>query len=286
MKNINCSFVIPCYNEAPGVLENTISRIEETAGKISGMAFEIIVVNDASKKYTYPEKVRSATVVNHLTNHGYGASLKTGIKTAKYDWIGIIDADGTYPVESFRDMAEHVPHYEMIIGARSWSDISPLRRIPKRFLTRMASYLANYEILDLNSGMRIFRREIYENHRRIYPSRFSFSSTLTMTSIAQLYEIKFHPIEYHKRIGQSAIHPIKDTLRFFYQLLILSLYFNPLRMFVPLSIVLTFTAVLRGIRDFIQTGHLGGICLVLFFLAFQVFFFGLIAEAINKNANR
>lgn len=281
---MNCSFVIPCYNEALDILEDTVSRIEDTARKIPEMKFEIIVVNDASKKYTYPDKVRSARIINHITNHGYGASLKTGIKNAEYEWIGIIDADGTYPVESFKDMAAHMSHYGMIIGARSWSDISPLRRIPKKFLTRMASYLANYEILDLNSGMRIFRREIYENHKRIYPSRFSFSSTLTMTSIAQLYEVKFHPIEYHKRIGTSSIHPIKDTLRFFYQLLRLSLYFNPLRMFVPLSIVFALIACIRGTRDFIQTEHLGGVCLVFFFLAFQVFFFGLIAESINKNS--
>lgn len=281
---MNCSFVIPCYNEAPEVLEDTITRIENTAKSIEGLNFEIIVVNDSSKKYSYPPTIRSARIINHLTNHGYGASLKTGIRNAKYEWIGIIDADDTYPVESFKDMAAHMPQYEMIIGTRSWSDISPLRRIPKRFLTKMASYLAAYEILDLNSGMRIFKREIYENYKRLYPQRFSFSSTLTMTSIAQLYEVKFHPIEYHKRIGKSSIHPIKDTLRFFYQLLRLSLYFNPMRMFLPLSIVLVLAACLRGLRDFIQTEHLGGICLILFFLAFQVFFFGLIAESINKNS--
>ena len=40
-------------------------------------------------------------LVQHHTNHGYGAALKTGFAQARGDWMGFLDADGTYPPEHF-----------------------------------------------------------------------------------------------------------------------------------------------------------------------------------------
>jgi hypothetical protein len=62
----------------------------------------------------------------------------------------------------------------------------------------------------------------------------------------------------------------------------MALYFNPKKFFVPISIVLLIGAILRGLRDYYVSGNLGGISLILFFLAFQTFFFGILAEIINK----
>jgi len=165
-----------------------------------------------------------------------------------------------------------VPEHQMIVGARRWRDIKWLRRIPKRCLTWLASFLADSAIPDLNSGMRIFHREIYDGQRRIYPERFSFSSTLTMVGLTRGYEVHFLPIDYFERIGRSSIHPLKDPIRFGYQLLRLSLYFRPLRFFLPLSAIIGSLAVARGLRDLNLTNHFGGLTLVLFFMAFQVFF--------------
>jgi hypothetical protein len=204
------------------------------------------------------------------------------LRHAKFSWIGIIDADGTYPAEKFAEMLRLTTEFRMIVGARSWADISWLRRIPKRCLTWLASFLADYPIPDLNSGMRVFHREIYDEYRRIYPDRFSFSSTLTMVSLTGGFETCFVKIDYNERSGGSSIDPLKDPIRFWYQLLRLSLYFRPLRFFVPLSGVIGVVAVLRGLRDLAINDHFGGLTLVLFFMAFQVFFFGLIAEIINK----
>jgi hypothetical protein len=103
-----------------------------------------------------------------------------------------------------------------------------------------------------------------------------------MVSLTSGYETCFLGIGYAKRVGRSSIHPLKDPLRFGYQLLRLSLYFRPLRFFVPLSGLIGLLAVARGLRDLMLNNHFGGLTLVLFFMAFQVFFFGLIAEIINK----
>ena len=258
------TFIIPCYNEEAGTLSHTVARLHAAAARY---AHEIIVVDDASSRFAYDEAaLGGARLLRHKENRGYGASLATGLRYASYPWIGIVDADGTYPVERFAEMLLLTGDYQMIVGARRWSDIHWLRRIPKRCLTRLASFLADTDIPDLNSGMRVFHREIYDDHRRIYPDRFSFSSTLTMVSLTSGYETCFLGIDYSERIGRSSIHPLKDPLRFF----------------VPLSGLIGLLAVARGVRDLMLNDHFGGLTLVLCFMAFQVFFFGLIAEIINK----
>ncbi len=260
----------------------TVTRLRDTASA-AHWNNEVIVVDDASSQFSYAEtSLGGCRLLHHKENRGYGAALSTGLRHATFPWIGIVDADGTYPVEKFIEMLSLTDHYQMIIGARAWDDIDWLRRIPKRCLTWLASFLADHAIPDLNSGMRVFHREIYDGHRRIYPDRFSFSSTLTMVSLTGGYETRFLAIDYFKRVGRSSIHPLKDPLRFGYQLLRLSLYFRPLRFFVPLSALIGALAVARGIRDLVLNNHFGGFTLVLFFMAFQVFFFGLIAEIINK----
>jgi glycosyltransferase involved in cell wall biosynthesis len=276
------TFIVPCFNEDPAVVLSTVSRLREAAAGAS-WEHEVIVVDDCSSRTGYDEAgLGGARLVRHRVNRGYGAALSTGLRNARFPWIGIVDADGTYPVEDFTGMLGLTRDYQMIIGARRWGDIHWLRRIPKRCLTWLASFLANHAIPDLNSGMRIFHREVYDGHRRIFPERFSFSSTLTMVALTSGFEVSFVGIDYFERVGRSTIHPVKDPVRFGYQLLRLSLYFRPLRFFLPLSFVVAAFAVARGTRDMMLNDHFGGLTLVLFFMAFQVFFFGLIAEIINK----
>ena len=279
---ISVSYIIPCYNEETAVVVATIESIQKADGDEQK---EIVLVNDGSE-YDYSELTESHKIIlcNHRTNKGYGASLATGIKRSQNDWIAIVDADATYPIEEFPNLIGEAGAYDMVIGARKWSQISRIRKPAKWVLMKVASYLSQSKIPDLNSGMRVFRREIYENFKRYYPTKFSFSSTLTMVSLTHGYDVKFVSIDYHKRAGKSKISPIKDTIRFTTQLTRLGIYFNPMKVFVPLSLFFMITSIIRGIRDvwFTEPQALGGMSQLLFVLAIQTFFFGLLAEIINK----
>lgn len=279
------SIVIPCYNERPEVLLNTVDQVDKSLKNSHLEAYEILVVNDGSSKYDYSLLGSDPrfTLLAHMVNKGYGASLKTGILHARYAWIGITDADGTYPNTLFADFAAVADQYDMVVGARPWGDISRLRRLPKKLLTTFSSFLANDRIVDLNSGMRIFRKDLALKFWRLYPDGFSFTSTITMGCLTNGYDLHYIPIVYEKRAGKSHIKPIKDTVRFFSLVTRLTLYFNPLRVFLPLSLIFFLAATGRGVRDYILTQGLGGMALVLFFMAFQVFFFGLLAEIISKS---
>ncbi len=278
------SVIIPCFRESPAIVEMTVRGIRESLQNLPDLEFEIIVVDDGTDSVDYRKIVESAGahLIRHRINRGYGASIATGIRSASFPWIGIIDADGTYPHDRFPELINEAGPYEMVIGARRWRDIEWIRRPAKSAMTLVASYLTNYRIPDLNSGMRVFHRRIYDEHHRIFPQRFSFSSTLTMAALTYLHDVRFITVPYGKRVGTSSISPIRDTARFFYQLFRLSLYFRPLRVFIPLSAAFGVLATARGLRDYLLHSAFGGLTLILFFMAFQVFFFGLIAEIINK----
>ncbi|MBN2014526.1 MAG: glycosyltransferase family 2 protein [Candidatus Altiarchaeota archaeon] len=281
---VEISVVVPVYNEERSI-SGLIADLKRVM-KASGYGHEIIVVDDGStdgsKKIL--EGIDGIKVVEHGENRGYGAALKSGIMKSAGEWILIIDADGTYSSDDIPKLLGHFRKYDMMIGARIGEKVRiPLSRRPiKGFFNMFAGYLTGKDIPDLNSGLRLFRRDIVEKYWKLFPDKFSFTSTLTMLAMTNDHGVKFIPINYHKRVGSSTIHPIKDTMRFFAQLVRLTLYFNPLKVFAPISAVLLFLALVRGIRDFIVTDSIGNLALILFFMGVQALFFGLLADIINK----
>ncbi len=283
MDNTAISFVIPCHREAASAVIATVEALMTGMESVPEFTYEIILINDGEPpEYVPAFSDARVSWLHHDKNRGYGASLMSGIVRSQYDWIGIIDADGTYPAGHFRRFCEFTNEYDMIVGKRNLSDISAIKRFPKYLLQAVASFITSENIPDLNSGMRLFKKEIVLAYIKLFPRRYSFTTTLTMICSTNFYKVRLIDIPYHKRIGRSGIRPIKDTTHFFSLVFRLALYFKPLRVFVPLSCLVGLCAIARGVRDVIADNHFGGLTLVLFFMAFQIFFFGLIAEIINK----
>lgn len=144
------------------------------------------MVNDGSQDAT-AEKVQTLlphqrlTLISHRTNKGYGAALKTGVRTAATEFVGTLDADGQHRIEDFLTLVDVMDNYDLIIGNRTALIHSPLWRMPgKWFLRAMAVFLMRRSIPDLNSGMRIFRRDVLTRYLHLFPNGFSFSTTSTM----------------------------------------------------------------------------------------------------------
>ncbi len=286
MNGIKYSIIIPVYNEE-GVVSEVIEEVKAVSAKL-GIEHEIIAVNDCSKDESGKiiDKIDGIRVIHHTVNKGYGASLKTGIKNSKYDWILILDADGTYPIKEIPNLVKYTNEYDLVIGARikKGSAIPFERRLAKKFLNGFASYLAGKKIPDLNSGLRIFRKDIIYKYWELFPERFSFTSTLTMISSTRGYETKFVPIGYNKREGKSSIKPT-DFFRFLRLVLKLSLFFRPLKAFFPISLIILLLASLIPILFFVGVTDLflDTTFIVLCATALQTFFFGLLAEIVVNN---
>jgi glycosyltransferase involved in cell wall biosynthesis len=241
--------VIPAYNEGLHVARQIrdVARVLDQ----SAWEYEIIVVDDGSVDGTglaaLAEDVR---VLRNRRNRGYGAALKRGIAVAQYPWILIIDADGTYPVSVIPSLLDEADTNEMVVGARVTANRKiPLARRPaKWFLTRLASYLAERNLPDLNSGLRLIRRDLVEKYRHLLPAGFSFTTTITLAATCDDHEVTYIPIDYAARVGTSKIRP-GHAYEFLLLVLRIIVFFNPLRVFVPLGLLMAALGLAKFIYD-------------------------------------
>jgi glycosyltransferase involved in cell wall biosynthesis len=231
------SVVIPAFNEASGIGQS----VREVLGTLraTGREFELLVVDDGSADRTGEIAAsEGAKVVTLPENQGYGAALKAGIRRARHEVIVITDADGTYPASAIPRLLAEMGAYDMVVGARIGENVAipMLRRPAKWLLGRLASYLAGRHIPDLNSGMRAMRKELVTRFEHLLPSGFSFTTTITLAALCSGSLVRYQPIDYLERIGKSKIRP---THAFDFGLLILRtiVYFNPLKVFLPLGAV-------------------------------------------------
>ncbi|HEY3175062.1 MAG TPA: glycosyltransferase family 2 protein [Candidatus Polarisedimenticolia bacterium] len=277
------SVVIPAFNEEGGLAE-VVSGLRARL-EASGRAFEIIVVDDGSRDRTL-EVARGlgVMVVTHGTNRGYGAALKTGIRAATGDQILICDGDGTYPPESIPELLTRADGHDMVVAARTGAsvEIPIFRRIAKGILRRLAIYLSDSEIPDLNSGLRVFRRHAAMAYFPILPSGFSFTTTITLAMLCNEGSVVYVPINYSKRRGRSKIRPLRDTLNFLILILRTILYFNPLKIFLPVSLAIGVMFAASLAYDLFVLKDLTEKTLIFLFGSVQMLAVGLLADLITK----
>jgi glycosyltransferase involved in cell wall biosynthesis len=243
------SVIIPAYGEEGAVAEQVRSVREILTAR--GITHEIIVVDDGSTDATAARAVEArARVLQHVENRGYGASLKTGINAALYETIVITDADGTYPSDRIPDLLEALETADMAVGARTGAHVKiPLIRKPAKWLLGLlANRIAGRKIPDLNSGLRAFRRDTARQYFTILSDKFSFTTTITLSFMADDYRVAYVPIDYFKRIGKSKITP-RHFMDFSILVLRMAMLFQPLRVFLPLGIWFGTVGVLKAIYD-------------------------------------
>jgi glycosyltransferase involved in cell wall biosynthesis len=282
----SCAVIIPVYNEH-GAIEDTIHRVQRICAGVAGYDFEIICVNDGSNDGTDEilARVEGVTVITHDVNRGYGAALRTGLDYCSEEWIFITDADGTYPLEDLPHLLEcAATGVDMVVGARQGNGISSSlpHQLARWILRKMVHGLTGVMVPDLNSGMRVFRRTLYQEFRHLLPMGFSFTTTLTVASLYSGHKVRYEPINYERRVGKSNIRPVQDFFGFSMLIVRLASYFEPLRFFLPAAFGLALLGVARAIRDFIVVNQFGALAVILLLTAFQIFVLGVIADVIVR----
>jgi len=278
---VSVSIILPAYNEETAVG----SQVEDIHRVLSerGIIYEVIVVDDGSEDRTAEEAAQAgARVFRHPRNRGYGAALKTGIGAAKYGMIVTIDADGTYPADAIPQLLEKAHEYDMVVGARTSGSVQvPFARRPaKWFLRTLAGYLAGESIPDLNSGLRVLKRSVVEEFDYVLPSGYSFAATITIALLCNDYLVYYHPIEYYRRIGRSKVQPI-DAYHFLLLVIRTIVYFNPLKVFLPLGAMLFLVGMGKFVYD-LFLGNLSESAVLGFLGAFVIWAIGLLSDQIAR----
>lgn len=280
------SIIVPVYNEE-GAIASTLAAIDATM-RAGGRVYEVLVVDDGSIDGT--AQVLSGTgarIVRHRANRGYGAALKTGIAATVHPLIAILDADGTYPITRLPDLLAQADDADMVVGARTGGTVHvpALRRPVKWLLTQVANVLSGHRIPDLNSGMRVFRREVAVRFVGLYPDGFSFTSTITLASHINGYRVEYVPIDYYRRTGASSIRPVRDTLNFFLLIVRMVVTFRPLNVFLPTAAVLLLLGLVKAGLDFSRTGAFGIAAAILILAAMQIALMGLLADLVTRRTS-
>jgi glycosyltransferase involved in cell wall biosynthesis len=245
------SVVIPAFNEGPHIAAQ-IRAVADVLDQ-SHWVYELIVVDDGSSDGTGEAAAAArpdVRVLRNRRNRGYGASLKRGIAAARHQWILIIDADGTYPAAAIPELLALADDAEMVVGARvtAHRKIPLARRPAKWFLTRLASYLAEENLPDLNSGLRLLRRDLVEAYLHLLPSGFSFTTTITLAATCDDHEVAYVPVDYLERKGTSKIRP-GHAFDFLLLVLRIIVFFNPLRVFIPLGLAMALLGLVKFAYD-------------------------------------
>jgi glycosyltransferase involved in cell wall biosynthesis len=275
------SVVLPVYNEK-GHLRAEIDRIR-TAMDASEYSYEIIVVDDGSNDGSGAalRDIEGIRLIQFPRNRGSGAARKAGTHAAKGEIVVWTDVDMTYPNEEIPKLVKEMAGWDQVVGARtSEQGTAKAARVPaKWFIRKLASYLVETPIPDLNSGMRAFRNDVARQYLHLLPTGFSHVTTITMAFLANGYSVKYMPIEYSERAGTSKFHWWSDTRRYLVQVVRMCLSYNPLKIFLPLAVLLGLFGVGKLAVDWIVHDYrLATNTLLILFSAFQLLAIGLLAD--------
>lgn len=280
------SIIIPAFNEEQSIRQ-VIGELQTLAREQDILA-EIIVVDDGSADATAQAALATGVrVIQHRNNRGYGASLKSGIEAASYNVIAIMDADGTYPARYLPEMLQQMERADMVVGARIGQNVHiPLVRRPAKWLLKhLANYVANADIPDLNSGLRLFRRDIAMQYFPILPNYFSFTTTITLAMFCDNYAVTYLPIDYRKRQGKSKIVPW-DAGSFAILILRTAMLFKPLRVFIPTAVLCLSYGLVKMTIDLFRDPNISASAMFSLMSALLLILIGMLGDAISTRLGR
>ncbi len=279
------SIIIPAYNEAKsiGAVLDGLRAWRDRA--------EIIIVDDCSTDRTAEIAEQAGVrVIRHHHNKGYGAALKTGIRACQGEIVVMMDADSEHNAAQIQTLLDAFGDNDMVVGARGKGSNAPLIRRPgKWLLARVANYLAQTQIPDLNSGFRAFRKDVALRFLHILPNGFSFTTTITLAMFKEGYNTAYVPITTAKRVGTSTVNPIRDGINTLMLIIRIIALFDPVKVFLPTSIALFLLGAIywigSGVYRFAQhlepAFHIPTGAMLVMVSSVIVFMFGILADQVS-----
>jgi glycosyltransferase involved in cell wall biosynthesis len=279
------TIIIPAFNEEEAIGKTLQELLQVEIEK----ECRILVIDDGSSDKTFDivKTFPIVDVIRHPYNKGYGASLKTGIRASTTEFIILYDADGQHTPESLLNVKRNRREYDMLIGMRGKDSHQDWIRKPgKWILSKVANFLTGRKIPDLNSGLRVINRDIIKNLLHLMPNGFSFSTTSTIAFMNLGYMVGYQPIKVQKRIGKSSVKQLKHGSSTILLILRLIVLFNPLKVFLPISLFLFSLGVLYEVLYgvILAKDHIRLIPTAFFLLitGITIFFFGLVVDQVSE----
>ena len=200
------SVVIPCYNERA-----TIAELLAAVRACPVPDLQIIVVDDGSTDGTRDllrGELHAAAdlILLHERNQGKGAAMRTGFAAATGDLVVIQDADREYDPNEYPTLMApfldnsraDVVYGSRFAGGQAHRVVYFWHMVGNRFLTLLSNMLTNLNLSDMETGFKMFRREVIQA-LRLREDRFGFEPEITAKLARRgcvFYEVG---ISYHGR---------------------------------------------------------------------------------------
>ena len=272
------TIIIPALNE-----ERAIGNVVKDMKREFADA-EILVINDGSVDRTEEIGLQAgARVINHEMRMGYGAALITGIRSASGEYVLFCDGDGQHSAVDARAVVAQAGDFDMVVGARTAGSNAPAMRKPGKLVIRIfADFLAGRRIPDLNSGLRLFKRDSIMRYLHLMPSGFSFSTTSTFAMLKSKRKIKYVPITVRERIGESTVRQWRHGPMTLMLLLRLTVLFEPLKIFLSVAAFLFVLGVASLVNDIARgSGGIGDTTVLMAVSSLIIFMFGLLCDQVS-----
>ncbi len=233
------SIVIPCYNDTAS-LPDVLDELKHAIRDLPQISWEIVVVDDHSDEpvadfLAAHKGYEDVLVITHPVNRGYGASLKTGISNSRGSYILTMDADGQHDPACLPDVLHNLEFYDLVVGSRESAGVPLFRRPGKWFLSKLLNFIMGQKIPDMNSGLRVMKREKIFSYMHLCSEKFSFSLSSTMAFCSENNAVNFVPIACRKRgTGRSRVG-VAVAFATLLKILRLGVVFRPLSVFLPIS---------------------------------------------------
>jgi glycosyltransferase involved in cell wall biosynthesis len=294
-ERVDVTVVLPCYNEVGHVVAE-LERIDAALGA-SPYTYDLDVYDDCSSDGTRELLAEVAAsgrfprlrYFPRARNGGSGTIRRIGSQHARGEFVVWTDADMTYPNERIPELVDLLANddaYDQVVGARTTEEGTyKLLRVPAKWVIRkIAERLTGTKIPDLNSGLRAFRREVSLPYLPLLPPGFSCVTTLTVSFLSNAHDVQYVPIDYAKRAGRSKFHFTKDAYRYILQVLRMVMYFNPLKVLMPLALWILGLGTAKLVYDLVaHPFRITGSTVLTVVTGFQIAALALIADLIVRS---
>jgi len=272
------SIIIPAKDEAAAI-GNVVAAVRGIYG-----AAEILVVDDGSSDDTASiARQAGASVVSHPISLGNGAAIKSGARAASGDVLVMMDGDGQHQPGDIVSLISMLDEgFDMAIGARDTGSHAGIGRLFANGIYNVfASVISGHRILDLTSGFRAVRADLFKKFLYLLPNGFSYPTTITMAFLRSGFPVTFIPINAQERIGKSHIRPIRDGLRFLAIIFKVATLYSPLKVFLPISGVFFLSGLGYYAYTYLTMGRFTNMSLLVLSASVIIFLIGLISEQIT-----
>ena len=297
--NIDCSVVVPLYNEAP-VINELYSRLTKTMSE-TGLYYELVFIDDGSADNTLElikdiaGKDSKVVGVELRRNFGQTPALAAGFDVARGQIIVSMDGDLQHSPEEIPNFLEKIEAgYDIVSGWRKQRvDNLIMRKVPSRVANWLASKISGVDIHDFGTTFKAYKREVIEE-LNLYSEMHRFIPALLSRSGAKIIEI---PIKNIVRPKGSSSYGLSRTFRVVFDLITLRFllgyitkplhFFGRVAMYCIAASVLMVAYILYdklayNVPIFVAHGPLAGLAAVLLLIGLIFVATGLIGEMISR----